>query len=76
MFIEALRREIDKQTQQGFASKCGCSQPVVSRVLSGDYMPKAEILMGITSVLGIPFEVAFEEIQANKAKAKKEKAAG
>ncbi|MCX8817000.1 helix-turn-helix domain-containing protein [Vibrio parahaemolyticus] len=65
-----------QKSQARLADELGCSQVLISRVEKGNYMPSIDNLSVLAEGLGVPLGDAIKEIQANKAKVKKEKAAG
>ncbi|HAV1412764.1 helix-turn-helix transcriptional regulator [Vibrio parahaemolyticus] len=76
MLVKALKKRLKNTSQCRLAEELGCSQALICRVVKGDYMPSIDNLSVLAEGLGVPLAEAISEIQANKAKVKKEKAAG
>ncbi len=76
MLIEKINEKLKSSSQAQLAKELGCSQTFICRMAKGDHMPSIENLSALSEKLGVPLTEAIKEIQANKAKVKKEKAAG
>lgn len=67
-FGERLQNLLTAQniTQKEFAEKIGCSESAVSRYISGERMPKGNLLVKISVILGTTTDYLLNGTPSNK----------